>query len=89
MSDGEIFYIIRNGVRLSGMPAFGEGQGADDADTWKLVLFIRHLPALTPAQEKEMEQYNPKSAEEREEEKQEQEFLRGENPRGKTRHPHH
>lgn len=29
MSDGELYYTIKNGVRLSGMPAFGE-PGDDD-----------------------------------------------------------
>ena len=52
LSDGDIFWIIENGVRLTGMPAFG-GAGSDHdhdiEDTWKLVHFIRHLPALTPA----------------------------------------
>ena len=41
-SDGELYYTIENGVRLSGMPAFGEVHSA--AQTWRLVLFIRHLP---------------------------------------------
>jgi mono/diheme cytochrome c family protein len=36
--DGELYYTIQNGVRLTGMPAFGEDQGTADADTWKLVL---------------------------------------------------
>jgi mono/diheme cytochrome c family protein len=55
LSDGEIFYIIANGVRLSAMPASDHTV----EDNWKLVLFIRHLPALTPAEEKQMEQLNP------------------------------
>jgi len=42
-SDGEIFYIIKNGIRFTGMP----GWGGDDEENWKLVLFIRHLPRLT------------------------------------------
>ena len=36
MSDGELYYTIKNGVRLSGMPAFGD-PGDDDMDSWKLV----------------------------------------------------
>ena len=32
MSDGEIFYVIENGIRMSGMPAFG-GDGTSD-DSW-------------------------------------------------------
>jgi len=64
LSDGELFFIIRNGGRLTGMPAFGDPSGADDADTWKLVHFIRHLPRLTPAELEEMERLNPKTPEE-------------------------
>ena len=48
MADGELYYTIKNGVRLSGMPAFGD-PGDDDVDGWKLVTFIRHLPHLTTA----------------------------------------
>lgn len=47
LHDGELYYTIKNGVRLSGMPAFGE-PGDDDLASWKLVAFIRHLPSLTP-----------------------------------------
>ena len=43
LSDGELFYIIKNGVRFTGMP----GWGGSDEDNWSLVLFIRHLPELT------------------------------------------
>jgi mono/diheme cytochrome c family protein len=44
LSDGELFFIIKNGIRFTGMP----GWGGSDEDNWKLVLFLRHLPALTP-----------------------------------------
>ena len=54
MSDGELYYTIQNGVRLRGMPAFGD-PGDSDIDTWTLVTFIRHLKQLTPAEELEME----------------------------------
>jgi mono/diheme cytochrome c family protein len=60
LSDGEIFYIISNGVRLTAMPGWGTSHGADD--TWKLVLFIRHLPQLSAEEKKDMERLNPKSA---------------------------
>jgi mono/diheme cytochrome c family protein len=77
-SDGELYYTIENGVRLSGMPAFGEEQGPGrDADTWKLVHFLRHLPTMTTQEMQQMTQLNPKTEEERQEEKQEEEFLRG------------
>jgi len=74
LSDAELYYTIQNGIRLTGMPAWGE-PGDNDQDTWKLVLFIRHLPQLTPGEEKTMEQLNPKTPEEREEEQEEQDFL--------------
>jgi len=75
-SDGELYYSIKNGVRLSGMPSFGE-PGDDDIDSWKLVAFIRHLPKLTGQEELQMEQLNPKTAEELQEEREEQQFLNG------------
>ncbi len=76
MSDGELYYTINNGVRLSGMPAFGD-PGDDDVDSWKLVAFIRHLPQLTDAEETEMQRLNPKSLDEIQEEKEEEDFLKG------------
>ena len=76
LSDGELFYIIENGVRLTGMPAFG-GPDTDANDSWRLVAFIRHLPRVTPAELLRMEELNPKSADEREQERTEEEFLRG------------
>ena len=81
-SDGALFYVIENGIRLSGMPAWG-GAGIDSQDSWKLVRFIRHLPQLTAEEKKEMEKLNPKGAHERKEEEEEEEeeekFLKGEN----------
>jgi len=74
LSDGELFGIIQNGVRFTGMPAFAGHHGKGD-DSWKLVLFIRHLPELTPAERAEMARYNPKGLDERAEEQQEDEFL--------------
>jgi mono/diheme cytochrome c family protein len=58
LSDGELAYIIDNGVRLTGMPAWAHDS---PDDTWKLVHFIRHQPKLTPAELKKMESLNPKA----------------------------
>lgn len=77
-SDGALFYVIENGIRLSGMPAWG-GAGTDPRDSWRLVRFIRHLPQLTSEEKKEMEKLNPKGPEERKEEEEEEKFLKGEN----------
>jgi mono/diheme cytochrome c family protein len=76
-TDGELYWIIENGIRLTGMPAWGKG-GPDDQDTWKLVHFLRRLNDLTPDQLKEMAAANPKSPSELEEEKADERFLAGE-----------
>lgn len=76
MTDGELFYIIENGIRLTGMPAWG-GSEAGEQDSWKLVHFIRHLPAMSASEITEMEKLNPKSPGEQEEEMQEEQFLKG------------
>lgn len=87
-SDGELYYTIENGIRLSGMPAFGEEHAkAGDRETWNLVLFIRHLPNQTAEELQQMEQLNPKTEKERQEEDEEQNFLRGgsvESPKAKS-----
>jgi mono/diheme cytochrome c family protein len=78
MSDGELFYIIENGVRFSAMPAWGTGSARDTEDSWKLVRFIRHLPKLSDEEKKEIQGMNPRSPEEIREEEQEEKFLKGE-----------
>ena len=85
LSDGELFWIIENGVRFTGMPGFGS-PGTQE-DSWKLVHFIRHLPQLNAAERGEMEKNNPKSAEDRTDEKQEEDFLNGGTPA--PEHHHH
>jgi mono/diheme cytochrome c family protein len=87
-SDGELYYTIENGVRLTGMPAFGKEDDVGDTDTWKLVLFIRHLPKMTTQELQQMIQLNPKTEEERQQEKQEEEFLRGDNPQTQENRSH-
>ncbi len=46
-SDAELFWIIQNGVRLTGMPSWKST--ISENDTWKLVGFVRHLPRLDTA----------------------------------------
>lgn len=54
LTDGELFYIIKNGIRFTGMP----GWGGEDGDNWKLVLFIRHLPQLSVQELELMKEVN-------------------------------
>jgi len=89
LTDGDLYYIIHNGVRLTGMPAWGMEE--KDDDSWKLVLFIRHLPQLTPAEERGMESLNPKGPAEKEEQQEEEQFLNGEPHKQapeQSTHPH-
>ncbi len=44
----ELFWVIRNGVKMTGMPSFGLA-GAKDEDIWTIVAFIRKLPAVSDA----------------------------------------
>ena len=53
LTDGELFYIIENGVRLTGMPAWGDGSPQGETLTWQLVHFIRRMPKLTPEEIRE------------------------------------
>jgi mono/diheme cytochrome c family protein len=89
LTDGELFYIIQNGIRLTGMPAWGTGASHEEEDSWKLVHFIRHLPQLTLEEKKAMEKMNPKSPDELREEEEEERFLRGEDSHETTPEHHH
>jgi len=86
-SDGELYWIIENGIRLTGMPAWGTG-GNDDVDSWKLVHFVRRLSQLTSEQLKEMAAANPKSPAELQEEKDDERFLAGEDVTPAAPHHH-
>lgn len=78
LTDGELFSIIRNGIRLTGMPAWGSGTPEDDLGTWGLVHFIRHLPRILAEELAEMRQLNPRSPAEIEKEREVERFLAGE-----------
>ena len=77
LTDGEIFYTITNGIRLTGMPAWGEGTAEDNAQTWKLVHLIRHLHEMTPEQIDEMKGMNPRTRAELDQQEKERRFLEG------------
>ena len=53
LTDGDIRYIIRNGVRLTGMPGWANPHDEQSDDSWKLVLFIRDLRQLTSEERKQ------------------------------------
>ena len=69
LTDGELFYIIENGVKLTGMPAWGGDPEHGAEANWNLVQFIRHIPKLTPAELSKMKDLNPKAPDEQTESK--------------------
>jgi mono/diheme cytochrome c family protein len=55
-SDSELYFVIENGIRYTGMPGFGVHH---DAETiWQIILWIRHLPGLTAAEKAQLKQQN-------------------------------
>jgi mono/diheme cytochrome c family protein len=89
LSDGEIFYFIENGIRLTGMPAWGTGTPEGERASWQLVNFIRRMPKLTPDDIAVMETFNPISRGQVEEEKKIDDFLNGgDPPKPATADPH-
>ncbi|KZC40550.1 MULTISPECIES: c-type cytochrome [Rhodanobacter] len=48
----EAFWVIKHGVKMSAMPAWGASH--DDATIWSMVAFLQKLPDMTPAQYKDI-----------------------------------
>jgi mono/diheme cytochrome c family protein len=61
LTDGELLHIIVNGVRFTGMPAFGSGTEdvAGEELAWQLVHFVRRLPRMTPEELDQITSLNP------------------------------
>jgi mono/diheme cytochrome c family protein len=75
LEDHELFYIVENGIRLTGMPGWGTGTKAGEEDSWRLVRFIRHLPHITPGEIEQMEGLSPQSPETIRQQIEEEKFL--------------
>lgn len=78
LTDGELFSIIENGIRLTGMPAWGSGTPEGERGSWGLVHFIRRLPSLTADDIARMEKMNPRSPDVFRQEEEARRFLAGE-----------
>jgi mono/diheme cytochrome c family protein len=48
----QLFFIVKNGVRMTGMPAFGKTH--KDDELWNVVAFVQRLPKMTPEQYDQM-----------------------------------
>ncbi len=77
LSDGELFTVIENGIRFTGMPGWSTGTVEGQASTWRLVRFIRQLPQMTPADIERMQTLNPRSPDEVRQQIEEERFLSG------------
>ena len=53
-SSSELFWIAKNGIRMTGMPAFGASH--KDDEIWKVVAFVQRLPKITEQDYAKMEQ---------------------------------
>lgn len=90
LTDGELFSIIENGIRLTGMPAWGTGTPEGERESWALVHFIRRLPSLDTSEIERMEALNPQSPAKFREAEEARLFLEGmsESPAHPAK-PHH
>ncbi len=77
LSDGELFSIIENGIRLTAMPAWGTGTPDGERASWALVHFIRRLSTLTAEEISRMEELNPKTPDQFREDEAIRRFLAG------------
>jgi mono/diheme cytochrome c family protein len=92
LTDGELFFIIENGIRLTGMPAWGSGSADAGSETWELVHLMRALPRLTPEDLQEIADMAPRSVRQLREEEEMRKFLEGQDvakpPRKADPHKH-
>jgi mono/diheme cytochrome c family protein len=51
-SPEELFWIVKNGIKMTGMPAFGVTR--DDPEIWAVVAFLKKMPELSPAEYQEL-----------------------------------
>ena len=50
--DGELRWIVSNGIRMTGMPAFGASR--NEQEIWQLVAALRRLPRLSPEERRRL-----------------------------------
>jgi thiosulfate dehydrogenase len=51
--EGKIYWFIKHGVRLTGMPSFSDS--LTEEQIWQVVLFLKHMDSLSPKAEKAWE----------------------------------
>jgi mono/diheme cytochrome c family protein len=48
LQPSEIFWIVKNGIKMTGMPSFAQA-GVPDPEIWSIVAFVKHLPTVSDA----------------------------------------
>lgn len=51
-SDAELYWIIKHGIKMAGMPAFGPSH--EEKDLWALAAFVRNLPQMSAQEYKQL-----------------------------------
>lgn len=51
--DGEVYWVLYHGIRMTGMPSFRESLSEDEL--WKLTLFLKNMDSLPPGPQKAWE----------------------------------
>jgi mono/diheme cytochrome c family protein len=54
LSAGEMFWVIKNGIKMTGMPYWSHEY--KDEDTWSVVAFLKQLPNISAQQYQQMMQ---------------------------------
>ena len=60
ISPEEQFWVIKNGIKMTGMPSWGETH--EDKELWELVSFIQKIPSLSSQEYRSLVSYQNKQA---------------------------
>jgi len=47
LEPSQLFWVVKNGIRMTGMPSFGK-IGVADSELWSIVAFLKQLPHVSP-----------------------------------------
>jgi len=84
MSAAEVYWIVKNGIRMTGMPAFGPTH--DEPTLWAITAFVKQLPTMTPQQYQALAPAHAEAGEEHEHGEHPGEVPRNTEPAPKPEH---
>jgi len=61
MTTGQMFWIIKNGIKMSGMASYAKVH--NDDEIWNIVAFVQRLPKMTPEEYGRFAQNSPAKTE--------------------------